>query len=52
LDNDSDDDDASSSLVKRTRSRAWNYPKNYAKKVENLDFLDVFGKANENDWKK
>jgi hypothetical protein len=52
LDNGSDNEDTSISLVKRTRIGAWNYPKNYAKKVENLDFLDVFGKANENEWKK
>jgi hypothetical protein len=52
LDNGSGDDDATRSLVKRTRIGAWNYPKNYAKKVENLDFLDVFGKADDNEWKK
>jgi hypothetical protein len=44
LDNGSDNDDATSGLVKMTRIGAWNYPKN-AKKGENLDFLDVFGKA-------
>jgi hypothetical protein len=35
-----------------TRIRAWNYPKNYVTKVENLDFLDVFGKEDENESKK
>jgi hypothetical protein len=53
LDNgNNDDDDTSSSLVKNMRIRVWNYQKKYAKKVENLDLLDVFDNADENEWRK
>jgi hypothetical protein len=52
LGNGNDDDDVNSSLVNMMRIGAWNYPKNYSKKVESLDFLDVFGKADKNEWRK
>jgi hypothetical protein len=39
-------------VVKKVRIEAWKNPKNYAKKVESLDFLDVFAKSDENEWKK
>jgi hypothetical protein len=39
-------------MVKKASVEACNYPKNYAKKVESLNFLDVFAKSDENEWKK
>jgi hypothetical protein len=53
LDNDNNDGDAKMIvMVKETRIGAWNYPQNYAKKVESLDLLDVFAKSDENEWEK
>jgi hypothetical protein len=39
-------------MVKKASIEVCNYTKSYAKKVESLDFLDVFGKSDENEWEK
>jgi hypothetical protein len=39
-------------MANKARIEAWNYTKKYAKKVESLDFLDVFGKLDEDEWEK
>jgi hypothetical protein len=48
------DDDANGNVmvVKKLMIEAWNCPKKYAKTVEILDFLDVFGNLDENEWGK